>query len=69
MTSRRAFLETSTKALTGLAFVGCDLLAGHQACAQTRRRETTVGGKRAIVIDVHAHCLVPEAMALMGLKI
>ena len=52
MTSRRAFLETSTKTLTGLAFVGCDLLAGHQACAQTRRRETTVGGTAARLLGV-----------------
>ena len=68
MTTRREFLNAST-ALTGLAFVSCDLLHGHEAWAQPRRRETTVGGKRALVIDVHAHCLVPEAMALMGLKI
>ena len=52
MTSRRAFLETSTKALTGLAFVGCDLLAGHQACAQTRRREATGGGTAARLLGV-----------------
>lgn len=68
MTSRREFLGKST-GLAGLAFVGCELLAGQHACAQPKRRETTVGGKRALVIDVHAHCLVPEAMALMNLKI
>jgi aminocarboxymuconate-semialdehyde decarboxylase len=68
MTSRREFLG-KTAALSGLAFVSCEMLAGHHACAQTRRRETTVAGKRALVVDVHAHCLVPEAMALMGLKI
>jgi aminocarboxymuconate-semialdehyde decarboxylase len=27
-----------------------------------------VNGKRVRTIDVHAHCEVPEAMALMGLK-
>ena len=69
MTTRRTFLGNSTKALTGLAFVSCELLAGHEAGAQTKRREASVGGKRALVIDVHAHCLVPEAMALMNLKI
>ena len=68
MRTRRDFLASSTGALAGLAFVGCDLLAGQVAHAQPRRRETTVAGKRARVIDVHAHCAVPEAMALMGLK-
>ena len=69
MTDRRKFLGSSAGALTGLAFIGCDLLAGHEACAQVRRRETTVAGKRVRVVDVHAHCAVPEAMALMGLKL
>ncbi len=68
MTTRRTFLNASA-ALSGIAFVSCDLLHGHEAHAQTQRRETTVGGKRALVIDVHAHCVVPEAMALMGLKV
>ncbi|PYM89629.1 MAG: hypothetical protein DME04_25805 [Candidatus Rokuibacteriota bacterium] len=33
-----------------------------------RRREVVVGGRRAKVIDVHAHCVIPEAQALLGLK-
>ena len=69
MGNRREFLGSSAGALAGLAFVGCDLLAPGHAHAQARRRETMVAGKRAKVIDVHAHCAVPEAMALMGLKI
>ena len=69
MGNRRAFLGSATGALSGLAFVGCDLLAPGHAHAQPRRRETMVAGKRAKVIDVHAHCAVPEAMALMGLKL
>ena len=28
-----------------------------------------MSGRRAKVIDIHAHCAVPEAMALMGLKL
>ena len=31
-----------------------------------RRREVVVNGRRVKTIDVHAHCAVPEAMALMG---
>ncbi|MEO8202979.1 MAG: amidohydrolase family protein [Betaproteobacteria bacterium] len=53
----------------GLTFVACPLCVMPQAHAQMRRRETFVAGKRAKVIDVHAHCAVPEAMALMGLKL
>jgi aminocarboxymuconate-semialdehyde decarboxylase len=49
MTDRRRFLGSTTGALAGLAFVGCDL--------------------RARVVDVHAHCAVPEALALMGMKL
>jgi aminocarboxymuconate-semialdehyde decarboxylase len=34
----------------------------------TRRRETVVNGKRVRVIDMHAHCAVPEANAVMGME-
>jgi aminocarboxymuconate-semialdehyde decarboxylase len=68
MTTRREFLGT-TGVLAGLAFVGCDLLAARPARAQGGRRQTTVGGKRVKVIDVHAHCGVAEAMALVGMKL
>jgi len=66
MTTRRDFLS-SAGTLAGLAFVGCDLLASRPAAAQARR-QTVVAGRRAKVIDVHAHCAVPEALALMGMK-
>ena len=36
--------------------------------ATGRRREVVVGGRRVKVIDVHAHCVIPEAQALLGLK-
>src|SRR5499433_696293 len=69
MNTRREFLENTAGALAGLAFVGCDLLAAAPARAQGRRREVVVSGRRVKVVDVHAHCAVPEAMALMGLKL
>ena len=72
-----------TGAQPGIAFTGCELLAA--APAQTlqragapargrakpaaRRREVKVGGKRVKTIDVHAHCVIPEAMRLLGLRI
>jgi len=64
MTNRREFLEFSA----GIAFVGCGLLAARPACAQARK-QTVIAGKRTRVVDMHAHCAVPEALALMGLKI
>jgi aminocarboxymuconate-semialdehyde decarboxylase len=67
-TSRREFLGAAASTLGGIAFVGCDMLAARHVHAQPRRRETIVSGRRARVIDVHAHCAVPEAMGLMGLK-
>ena len=69
MTTRRAFIQSTAGALAGIAFVGCDLLAARPAHAQPRRREVMVGGRRVRTIDVHAHCAIPEAMALMNLKI
>jgi len=60
-------------ALTGIAFTGCDMMAmpasggaGAATKPAARRREVVVGGKRVKTVDVHAHCAVPEANALMG---
>jgi len=69
MTTRREFIGNGAGALAGLAFVGCELLRTRPARAQARRREVTVNGRRVRTIDIHAHCAVPEAMALMGLKL
>ena len=44
------------------AFVSC----GGTAAPRGRRREVVVSGKRVKTVDVHAHCAVPAAMALMG---
>ena len=68
-TTRREFLHTTAGALAGLAFVGCDLMAATPARAQTRRREVAVNGKRVKTVDIHAHCAVPEALALLNLKL
>ena len=60
MTSRRDFVAGSA------LFVGCSLFP--QAHAQARRREVRVAGKRIRTIDVHAHCVIPEAQTLMKQK-
>src|SRR5437660_7912290 len=45
------------------------LYAAAWSQASERRREIVVNGKRVRTVDVHAHCHVPEANALMGLKV
>ena len=66
--TRRDFIEDT--AVRGVVFVACGLQGGvGGAQAQTRRREVVVNGKRVKTVDIHAHCAVPEAMALMNLKV
>jgi aminocarboxymuconate-semialdehyde decarboxylase len=69
MSTRREFVEETASGVAGIAFVGCNLAAASAAQAQTRRREVVVNGRRVKTVDVHAHCAVPEAMALMGRKV
>lgn len=69
MTNRREMLRRAAGVVTGLAFIGCGLLSPSLAQGPQRRREVVVNGKRVRTVDVHAHCHVPEANALMGLKV
>ena len=66
MTTRRDFLRGSAAAATGIVFCSCGLL--HSAHAQPSRQKlpVMVGGKRVKTIDVHAHCVIPEAGKLLG---
>jgi len=58
MTSRRQFVHTVAGAAAGLyAFGG---VAHGQGSAPATRRQVSIGGKRIKVIDVHAHCVIPE---------
>src|SRR5690349_14694254 len=75
MTTRRELLSRAAGA-AGLAFTACGVhraafaqAAGTQAAAPHRRREVVVSGKRVRTIDVHAHCHIPEALALAGKKV
>src|SRR5438105_8218401 len=71
MTTRRELLAQAAGAMAGIAYTGCGLM--HGAAAQTpapaRRREVVVSGKRIKTVDIHAHCHIPEALALMGEKV
>lgn len=50
----------------GLIFTGCSMTNTAATPAGGRRRQVMVGGKRVKTIDVHAHCVVAEALALLG---
>ena len=69
MTSRRDFLGSSAGAVAGVAFVGCNMMPTHVHAQATKRRQVVVAGKRVKTIDIHAHCAVPEALALQNLKL
>jgi predicted TIM-barrel fold metal-dependent hydrolase len=65
MTTRRNFLKHA--AATGMVFCSCGLIdAARAQGAAPRTVPVSVNGKRVKTIDVHAHCLFHEAMALMG---
>jgi aminocarboxymuconate-semialdehyde decarboxylase len=68
-------------AMPGIVFTGCDLIdAAHEPARMAaaggatatptqpaaKRREVSVNGRRVKTIDVHAHCFIPEALALQG---
>jgi len=51
-------------AASGVTFCGCDLK--DRAAPQAARLPVTVNGRRVRTVDVHAHCLFHDALALMG---
>ena len=69
-------------AFAGITFTGCtaqlgeerapfQLAQGQSATAPNpasaaRRREVVVNGKRVKTVDIHSHCAIPEANAVMG---
>jgi aminocarboxymuconate-semialdehyde decarboxylase len=54
--------------MSPIAFVGCDLAsARRRAVARMAARPARLSRGPARVIDVHAHCAFPEAMALAGI--
>ena len=65
MRNRRDFLKTVAGATTGALLAGnkfadAALQVASTAAAPGKRREVSVGGRRIKVVDVHAHCLIPE---------
>jgi predicted TIM-barrel fold metal-dependent hydrolase len=58
--------ERNTGRQSPVIFTGCEMTNGMQTAAGGQRRQVSIGGKRIKTIDVHAHCVVPEALALVG---
>src|SRR5580704_10386348 len=50
-----------------IEFTNCDGTAAKRG-SHPSRRIVGVNGRRAVTVDVHAHCLVPEAMALLNFR-
>ena len=67
MTTRRDFLK-GTAAAAGVAFCSCGMLrsAHAQSAASPHKLPVMFAGKRVKTIDVHAHCVIPEASRLLG---
>src|SRR5262245_37782850 len=42
--------------------------AGAAASPHGARRRVEVGGRPVTTIDIHAHCVIPEAQALLGIQ-
>ena len=57
MTNRRAFCRTVAGAAGALVLAP----PFHAVRAQEARRQVTIGGRRVKVIDIHCHCVIPEA--------
>ncbi len=68
MGNRRDFIKEAVGAAAGIAFTSCGLLDAAHAQGEVKRRQVVVDGKRIKTVDVHAHCVIPEAMSLMGMK-
>jgi aminocarboxymuconate-semialdehyde decarboxylase len=57
--------------MSSIAFTDCSGVQTTRGSAQpgARRREVVVNGRRVKTVDVHAHCVIPETLVLMGLKV
>src|SRR5437660_11647140 len=64
---RRVFLK-DVAAAAGLVFVGCGLerdAAAQATRAGAARRRVAIKGRQIKTVDVHAHCAIPKASALL----
>src|SRR5919109_5649502 len=70
MRTHREFFQDEVGPMADIVFVGCSVTNAAGALSPSGggapRRQVVLGGRRVKTVDVHAHCAVPEAMALMG---
>lgn len=64
MSTRREFIRKAAATTAGVVFTGCNIPGIAQA--QAARKPTMIKGRRIRTIDIHAHCVIPEAIALTG---
>jgi hypothetical protein len=62
--TRRELLGSAAGAMAAFAVVECGLVSAASAQPAPHRREVVVNGKRVRTVDCHAHCHIPEALAL-----
>lgn len=82
MMSRSEVVKNSAGVTPGIMFTGCSLTDAAQETPRlaagsadgtvltkpaARRREVAVSGRRVKTIDVHCHCVMPEALAVLGM--
>jgi aminocarboxymuconate-semialdehyde decarboxylase len=73
MRTQREVFQDEVGSVADIVFVGCSITDAAEpplpSGGAAPRRQVVLGGRRVKTIDVHAHCAVPEAMALMGLSV
>ena len=52
-----------------MAAAGGSAAGAGETSTAAQRREVSVGGRRVRTIDMHAHCVIPEALQIMGLTV
>ena len=56
-----------------VVFVGCSITDAAEPVSPSGGaaplRQVILDGRRVKTVDVHAHCAVPKAMALMGMEV
>ena len=68
---RRESTDDAAGADAGVVFTGCSAVNSAQDKPHPggRRRQVVVSGRRVKTIDVHAHCVIVEALTLMGRRL
>lgn len=73
MATRRHFLTRGALAVSGIVLTGCGVLDAARgnppSPSLAPRSEPLIRDVSVRTIDMHAHCVIPEAMALMGMDV